>query len=308
VLIVVALGGNALLRRGEPLDVETQRHNIAAAAAVIAELSKDHQLVVTHGNGPQVGLLALQTAAYAGTAPYPLDVLDAESEGMIGYLLEQAIGNALPGRDVAMLLTQVVVAHDDPAFRSPTKPIGPVYTEAEGKRLAHDNDWTVAPDGAGWRRVVASPRPIDIVEFTTIETLLEADTVVVCVGGGGIPVTFDHDGSLQGVEAVIDKDASSALLASRLGADCLLLLTDVDGVSLDWGTPTARVVRRADPAALPTESFAAGSMGPKVAAACRFATETRGAAVIANLPDAAAALAGIRGTTITMDADGITYA
>ena len=273
-LIVVALGGNALLRRGEALDAEVQRRNVKTAAHAIAQLAREHQVVVTHGNGPQVGLLALQAAAYMGTEPYPLDVLDAESEGMIGYLLDQAVGNELPDRDIATLLTQVVVDPDDPAFDQPTKPVGPVYEEETAKRLASEHGWSVAPDGDGWRRVVPSPVPHDIVELNTIEFLVDGNVIVICTGGGGIPVVLDDQGALRGVEAVVDKDASSALLAALLGADRLLLLTDVDGVSVDWGTPNAKLVRRANPKELGRHSFAAGSMGPKVDAACRFVEET----------------------------------
>lgn len=304
-LIVVALGGNALLRRGEPLDAEVQRRNVKTAAHVIAELAREHQVVVTHGNGPQVGLLALQAAAYAGTEPYPLDVLDAESEGMIGYLLDQAVGNELPGRDIATLLTQVVVDPDDPAFDRPTKPVGPVYDTETAHRLASEHGWSVAPDGDRWRRVVPSPAPHDIVELRTIELLVDANIIVICTGGGGIPVVLDDQGALRGVEAVVDKDASSALLASLLGADRLLLLTDVGGVLVDWGTPNAKLVRRANPKELGRHSFAAGSMGPKVDAACRFVEETGADAAIGSLANVMAVLHGNAGTTISLRADGM---
>lgn len=307
-LIVVALGGNALLRRGEALDAEVQRRNVKTAAHAIAQLAREHQVVVTHGNGPQVGLLALQAATYMGTAPYPLDVLDAESEGMIGYLLDQAVGNELPERDIATLLTQVVVDPDDPAFDQPTKPVGPVYEEETAKRLASEHGWSVAPDGDGWRRVVPSPVPRDIVELNTIEFLIDGNVIVICTGGGGIPVVLDEHGALRGVEAVIDKDASSALLAALLGADRLLLLTDVDGVSLGWGTPNAKLVRRADPEVLEQHEFAGGSMGPKVAAASRFARETGCDAAIGSLHDAPELLTGDAGTTISLRTDGMVVA
>jgi carbamate kinase len=307
VLIVVALGGNALARRGEALDVETQRRNVKTAARVIAELAREHQVVVTHGNGPQVGLLALQAYTALDAAP-PLDVLGAESDGMIGYLLEQAVGNEAPERDVATLLTQVVVEADDPAFRHPTKPIGPVYDEESANALAARMRWTVAPDGELWRRVVSSPEPRDIVELRTIDLLVDGGVIVICAGGGGVPVVLDDVGGLRGVEAVVDKDASSALLAGLLGADRLLLLTDVSGVELDWGTPDATLVRRARPAALDALHFAAGSMGPKVDAACRFASEPGRVAVIGALDDGAALLTGDAGTTISLDADALEFA
>jgi carbamate kinase len=295
--IVVALGGNALLRRGEPADADTQRRNIAAATRAVAELAADHQLVLTHGNGPQIGLLALQSEAYPKIRPLPLDVLGAESEGMIGSLLDQALQNELPGRQVATLLTQVVVDPGDPAFAAPTKPIGPVYTEAEARRLAAERSWTVAADGRWWRRVVASPEPLDVRELGTIRLLVEAGVLVVCAGGGGIPVVVDA-GRVRGVEAVIDKDLAAALLARRLNAGILLLLTDVPAVELDWGTPRARPLRTTTPAQLRACRFAAGSMGPKVEAACRFVEATGGRAAIGALADAAAILGGQAGTTV----------
>ncbi len=297
-LIVVALGGNALLRRGEPLDAEVQRRNVKTAAAAIAELARDHRVVVTHGNGPQVGLLALQAAAYRGAEPYPLDVLGAESEGMIGYLLEQAIGNELRDRDVATLLTQVVVDPADPAFAKPSKPVGPVYDQEAALRVVADHGWSIAPDGDRWRRVVPSPAPAAIVELHTIELLVDRGIVVVCAGGGGVPVTLDEAGGYRGVEAVVDKDATSALLATRLGADRLLLLTDVEGVVADWGRADAHLIRTSDPDSMERIGFAAGSMGPKVAAACRFARDSGGTAGIGALGDALALLEGTAGTTI----------
>jgi carbamate kinase len=295
--IVVALGGNALLRREEPADADTQRRNVAAAACAVAELAADHQLVVTHGNGPQIGLLSLQSNAYDKVRPYPLDVLGAESEGMIGYLLDQALQNELPDRQVATLLTQVVVDPHAPAFAAPTKPVGPVYTEAEARRLAAERGWTVAVDGRWWRRVVASPEPLDIRELPTIRLLVEGGVLVVCAGGGGIPVVVET-GRVHGVEAVIDKDLAAALLARRLDAEFLLLLTDVPAVELDWGTPRARPLVAATPAELRACRFAAGSMGPKVEAACRFVEATGGRAAIGALADAAAILRGQAGTTV----------
>ena len=295
--IVVALGGNALLRRDEAPESAVQRRNIDRAVASIAELAREHELVLTHGNGPQVGLLALQSEAYRQVAPYPLDVLGAESEGMIGYLLEQGLRNELPGREVATLVTQVVVDPADPAFVGPSKPIGSVYSEAEAGRLAGERGWTLARDGAGFRRVVPSPEPVEIVELRAIRLLLESGVIVVCVGGGGIPVA--RNGTLRGVEAVIDKDKAAALLAEQLDADVLLLLTDVEAVQLGWGTPGSTPLSQTTVEELRGHVFAPGSMGPKVEAACRFVERTGGAAAIGSLDQAAAILAGAAGTTIT---------
>ena len=305
--IVVALGGNALLRRGEPMTAETQRGNVRRAVAALLPLFEaGHQLVITHGNGPQVGLLALQAAAGPKEGAYPLDVLDAESEGMVGYLIEQELDNALPsGRLIASLLTQILVDRRDPAFRRPTKPIGPIYDEAEAKELARTRGWTIAQDGKGWRRVVASPRPRKILEARVIELLVSQGVIVICAGGGGIPVLERSDGSLVGVEAVIDKDLASALLARQLGADHLMLLTDVDGVYLNWGADTARAIARAGAGALNAADFAPGSMGPKVEAATGFAAETGRPASIGRLEDAAEILAGAAGTRIDANATGM---
>lgn len=298
--IVVALGGNALLRRGQPLEAATQRENVAIAARSIAQLANGNDLVVTHGNGPQVGLLALQSEAYTGVHPYPLDVLGAESEGMIGYMLEQALQNDLPGREVASLLTEVVVDGLDPAFAHPTKPVGPVYSEFDAQRLAAGHRWQVARDGDGFRRVVASPEPTRIVEIDTIRTLIDAGVVVICVGGGGIPTVIDRQSGLRaGVEAVIDKDLSTALLAIQVQADFLLLLTDVEAVQEGWGTPLARPIRSTTPAQLRDMTFATGSMGPKVEAACRFVEATGYPAAIGSLAMAPEVLAGRSGTLIT---------
>jgi carbamate kinase len=298
-LVVVALGGNALLRRGQPADVVTQRANVSAAVQAVADLAREHDVVVTHGNGPQVGLLALQGEAYGAVKPYPLDVLGAESEGMIGYLLDQELVNRFAGtRQVATLLTQLIVDADDPAFERPDKFIGPAYDAATAKRLSLERGWTVAPDGARWRRVVPSPEPRSIVELGTIKLLVDAGVVVVCVGGGGIPVIVDRGGRLHGVEAVIDKDRAAALLAEGLGADALLMLTDVAGVEVGFGTPQARHLRDVDVDELRSLSFAPGSMGPKVDAACRFADRTGGIAGIGTLGDAAAILHGERGTRV----------
>ena len=299
-LIVVALGGNALLRRGEPLTAQSQRENVRQAAAGLAELLEAGlRLVITHGNGPQVGLLALQSAAGPVESAQPLDILGAQSEGMIGYLIEQELDSRLPdGQLIATLLTQTRVSAADPAFATPTKPIGPVYDEATAGRLATERGWHIARDGDKWRRVVASPEPLDILEIKVISLLVGHGVVVICAGGGGIPVVERADGSLIGVEAVVDKDLASALLARRLNADMLMLLTDVDAVYTDFGTPTARALGRVRPEDLVSSRFPAGSMGPKVAAAAAFAANTGRPAAIGRLADAMAIIRGERGTRI----------
>jgi carbamate kinase len=311
--VVVALGGNALLRRGQPQTAENQRANVRIACAALVPIAREHELVVTHGNGPQVGLLALQSAAYAGVEPYPLDVLDAQTEGMLGYLIEQELRNLLPpGTAVATLLTMVEVDADDPAFARPTKPIGPVYDEPAARRLAAEKAWVFDRDGTGVRRVVPSPLPRRIPGIEQIEWLLERDCIVVCAGGGGIPTVRAALGAgrgrLEGVEAVIDKDRASALLAEQIHADALIIATDVDAVYEGWGTPAQRAVRRAGPAALAARSFAEGSMGPKVAAACAFAGRAGAFAAIGTLADASRMLARDAGTIIEATATGIEYA
>lgn len=297
-LCVAALGGNALLRRGEPLEAEVQRENVRVAARALAEIARACPIVVTHGNGPQVGLLALQAEAHRDVRPYPLDVLGAESEGMIGYLIEQELRNQMPDREVATLLTQVEVDPADAAWKTPTKPIGPMYSEAEAKHLAESRGFFVAPDGAGFRRVVPSPDPKRIIELNTIQLLVNSSILVICAGGGGIPVIRTEEGALRGVEAVVDKDASAALLAEAVGARILLLLTDVPAVWSAWRSPDARAIRTIAPADLKAMPFAAGSMAPKVAAACRFVERTGQRAGIGSLADAAAILRGEKGTQI----------
>jgi len=298
--ILIALGGNALLRRGEPMTMSHQIANIRRAAQQIARLADGNQLIVAHGNGPQVGLLALQAAAAGPAGAAPLDVLDAESEGMIGYLLEQELANALPPqRQVATLLTRVEVDARDPAFTHPTKPIGPVYTEAEAKSLVISKGWSVAQDGNDFRRVVASPRPQRIVALQPIHWLLGHDAVVIAAGGGGIPVTVAADGRTRcGVEAVIDKDLCSALLAADVDADLLLIATDVDAVYADWHTPCERVLSEVSVAGLRSMSFPAGSMGPKVEAACEFVLRTGRPAVIGSLDRIEAMASGTAGTRV----------
>jgi carbamate kinase len=295
--VVVALGGNALLRRGEPLDAAVQRANVRVAAEAVAAVAAEHRVVLTHGNGPQVGLLALQNEASTEVPPYPLDVLGAESEGMVDYLLEQELGRHLASERLATLLTQVVVDPRDPAFELPTKPVGPTYDEAEARRLAAARGWSVAPDGDRWRRVVPSPEPLRIVELETIRILVDHDVLVTCSGGGGIPVVPDGIG-LRGVEAVIDKDRSAALLAEALGASGLLLLTDVDAVHEGWGTPASRPIREGTPEQLRALDAAAGSMGPKVDAACRFVERGGRWAAIGALVDALAIVRGEAGTIV----------
>ena len=297
--IVVALGGNALLRRGEPPTAAVQRKNVRIAAKALAPVAREHQLVITHGNGPQVGLLALQAAAYEDVRPPPLDVLGAESEGMIGYMIEQELGNLLPfERPFATILTMVEVDPADPAFDNPTKPIGPVYDEEEARALAAERGWTVAPDGDGWRRVVPSPLPKRVFEIRPVRWLLEHNVIVICSGGGGIPTMYDDEGKLHGVEAVIDKDRASALVAEEVEADCLILATDADAVYLDWGTPEQRPIRTITPEELRRHQFPVGSMGPKVEAACTFVERTGGRAAIGALGEIEEILNSRAGTVV----------
>jgi len=298
--VVVALGGNALLKRGEPMTMAAQRRNVGVAAAAIAEvMDAGHQVIVTHGNGPQIGLLALQVHAYRPDNPIPLDVLGAETEGMIGYLLEQELRNHGPdGNRYATLLTQILVAADDPAFDRPTKPVGPVYDKAEAERLGEERGWTIVKDGDGWRRAVPSPRPREILGREVLSLLCDAGVTVICAGGGGIPVVQSADGTYKGIEAVIDKDHASGLLARTLEADAFLMLTDVDAVYRDFGTDDQTPIREIASEALGQMSFPAGSMGPKVQAACDFAAETGGIAGIGTLKDAARILAREAGTVI----------
>lgn len=296
--IVVALGGNALLRRGEPMTSENQQSNIRLAAEAIATLAQDHELIIVHGNGPQVGLLTLQAEAYKGVPPYPLDLLNAETEGMIGYVMEQELRNQLPNRQVVTLLTQVEVDANDPAFSHPTKPIGCIYPQVEAERLAAERGWAIAPDGEFYRRVVPSPEPRRIIELGAIQLLAASGVLVICVGGGGIPVIVTPSGGIRGVEAVIDKDLAAALLARSLGVGALLLLTDVDAVYSHLGTPDAQPLHCVSPEQLRRYSFAPGSMAPKVEAVCRFVEQAGGIAGIGRLEDAAAILAGQAGTFV----------
>ncbi len=301
--IVAALGGNALLRRGEAPTRAAQQANIAHAAAALAKLvAAGHRLTLTHGNGPQVGLLALQAEAGPKDAAQPLDSLDAESEGWIGYLLEQELANALPpGTEIATLLTRIEVDANDPAFAVPSKPIGAVFDETTARELTVTRGWAVAPDGTAWRRVVPSPAPAAILNVASIEQLTRAGTLVICAGGGGIPVIRDEAGKWHGAEAVIDKDAAGALLAEQIRADFFLMLTDVDAVYLDYGTERQAALRKTSPRVLQEMDFAAGSMGPKVEAACRFAQNTGNPAAIGRMEDAWAIIDGQVGTLVRID-------
>ena len=298
--IVVALGGNALLERGAEMTVAHQRKTIAVACEALAPVALAYELVISHGNGPQVGLLALQAAAYDETSEYPFDVLGAQTEGMIGYLVEQELGNRLPfEKPIATVLTMTEVAADDPALDSPTKFVGPVYPREQAERLAAERGWTVHPDGEFWRRVVPSPAPLRIFELRPVEWLLDHGCVVICTGGGGIPTMYrPGTRELVGLEAVIDKDRASAVLARDLHADLLVIATDTDAVQLDRGTPQQRAIAAASPEQLARFTFPAGSMGPKVEAACRFASETGNPAVIGALADLPGLIDGTAGTRI----------
>lgn len=298
--IVVALGGNALLERGQDMTAENQMENIRKAANSLAKLAENNEVVIAHGNGPQVGLLALQASAYEGVDPYPLDVLGAESVGQIGYMLEQQVGNLLPvEQKFATLLTQIEVDPRDPAFQNPTKFIGPVYDKETSERLAEEKGYIFKADGEYFRRVVASPLPQRIFEVEVIKLLIENGTVVICAGGGGIPTAYGNDGSLHGVEAVIDKDRAAALMAREVDADALMILTDVDSVYLNWGTEDQKSIRKVSPNAFGEFDFPDGSMGPKVEAAAEFARATGGISCIGNLEQAIDMLEGKAGTTVT---------
>src|SRR5262245_2972448 len=308
--IVIALGGNALLRRGEAMTAEAQRANVRTASQAMAPVAAEHQLVITHGNGPQVGLLALQGAAYKPDEAYPLDVLGAQTEGMIGYMIEQEMGNLLPFEvPFATMLTMVEVDGNDPGFSNPTKFVGPVYDKPEADRIKAEKGWVFKQDGSKWRRVVPSPMPKRIFEIRPIRWLLDHGTVVICAGGGGIPTMYDPDKTRPriGVEAVIDKDFCSELLARELNADLFVMATDAEAVFVDWGTPNAKAIHWASPGALSEHKFPAGSMGPKVDAACRFAEATGNTAAIGSLADIAGIVRGDKGTLVCKDFDGLTW-
>lgn len=297
--IVIALGGNALLQRGQPMTAENQRANIRTAAERIAAIAPGNQIVIAHGNGPQVGLLALQDAAYEAVDPYPLDVLGAETEAMIGYVIEQELGNLLPfEQPFATLLTMIEVDPSDPAFSNPTKPIGPIYDKETAETLAAEKGWSIAPDGEHFRRVVPSPKPKRIFEIRPIRTLVDQGVIVICAGGGGIPTMYGEDGKLRGIEAVIDKDLAASLLAEELDADMLVIATDVDGVYTGWGTPEQKKLGGVTVGEVVSMNLPAGSMGPKVAAACQFAGKTGKEAVIGSLADIDQIVQGSAGTRV----------
>jgi carbamate kinase len=310
--VVVALGGNALLRRGQPMTTENQRTNVKLACDHLAPIGEKHELIISHGNGPQIGLLALEGAAYTEVPESPLDVLGAETQGMIGYLIEQELGNRLPfDKPLATLLTMIEVDPDDPAFADPSKPIGPLYTKPEADKLAAERGWTFKPDGDSLRRVVPSPVPQRIFEHRPIRWLLDQGCVVICAGGGGIPVCYRPGRELVGVEAVIDKDRSSALLARDIDADMLIMATDAQSVFVGFGTPQQRAIVAADPGILLSKyqaEFAAGSMLPKVIAAADFAKATGKPAMIGALADIDAMLAGEAGTRVATDVTGVVFA
>ena len=302
--IVVALGGNALLKRGEPMTHDVQRANIRVAVDALAPVCQEHEVVLAHGNGPQVGLLALQSSAYKDVEAYPLDVLGAQTEGMIGYMIEQELGNLLPFEvPFATILTMVEVDPEDPAFKDPTKFVGPVYEQAEADRLKAEKGWVFKQDGAKWRRVVPSPLPKRIFEIRPIKWLLDKGTIVICAGGGGIPTMYDPDKRrwLTGIEAVIDKDLASELLAREVDADLLVIATDVDGVYLDWGKPEQRKLTHVTAEELRSYNFPSGSMGPKVEAAAQFVEKTGNRAVIGSLQEIGQIVAGIAGTNVSKE-------
>ena len=307
--VVVALGGNALLQRGQVLSAENQRANIRVAAAQLGEVHKDHELIIAHGNGPQVGLAALMNAAYTEVDPYPLDMLGAETEGMIGYIIEQELGNVIPYEDnIVTVLTQVLVDPHDPAFDKPSKPVGPVYDEAEAKRLQREKGWAMAADGPYFRKVVPSPLPQRIIEINAIRLLVDHGIVVICAGGGGIPTAYDEHQKLHGVEAVIDKDLASSLLSTELDAEMFVMLTDVANVYTGFGTPQQKAIIAAHPDALDKMKFATGSMAPKIRGACKFVRETGNRSVIGQLSDLVDIMKGEAGTLISNDVDGIIFA
>lgn len=307
--IVIALGGNALLKRGEPMTSENQRANVQTACEQIAKIYPDNQLIITHGNGPQVGLLALQNNAYKEVPMYPLDVLGAETVGMIGYMIQQELSNVLPrAASIATVLTQVQVDPKDPAFDNPTKPVGPVYTKEEAEAISKEKGWVMAPDNDKFRRVVASPKPVNIYGLRPLKTLIDAGYVVVCGGGGGVPTYVDEEGKQHGSEAVIDKDLATALLASLVDADLLVIATDVDGAYTGWGTPEQRRIACADVASIQKFDFAKGSMGPKVQAAVNFVEATGKDAVIGALHEIEQIVAGTAGTRVSGKAEGVKYA
>ncbi len=304
----MALGGNALLKRGQALNAENQRENIRIAAKQLAEIHRNHQLIIAHGNGPQVGLLALMDAAYTAVDPYPLDVLGAETVGMIGYIIEQELGNIIPFEDhIVTVLTQILVDPEDPAFQKPSKHVGPIYDKTQADRLRDEKGWFMAEDGPHFRRVVPSPLPQKIIEINAIRMLVDNGVVVICAGGGGIPTAYDRERKLYGVEAVIDKDLASALLSRELDAEMFVMLTDVANVYTDFGTRHQRPIRAVHPDALEQMDFVDGSMGPKIRGACEFVRETGYSSAIGQLSDLVKIMTGEAGTLISNDIDGIVF-
>ena len=300
--IVIALGGNALLRRGEDMTAENQRENIRIAAKALVPIIDEHDVVISHGNGPQVGLLSLQSAAYKEVEEYPLDILGAQTQGMIGYMIEQELGNLLPvEKPIASILTMVEIDPEDSAFSNPTKPIGPIYTEEVAKNLVKIKGWDIKKEGVYWRRVVPSPEPHRIFQLRPIHWLLEKGTVVICAGGGGIPTSYAEKGKLEGVEVVIDKDRASSLLAFELDADLLIMATDTDGVYLNWGSDSQKIISKTTPKDIRKYSFDSGSMGPKVEAACTFVERSGQRAIIGSLKDLKKMVDGVAGTQFSLE-------
>ena len=305
--IVIALGGNALLQRGQPLEADLQRENIRKAAEVISKVADEHQVILTHGNGPQVGLLALQNSAYKEVTPYPLDVLGAETAGMIGYMMNMEIRNLRPKLPIVTMVTETLVDSADPAFKNPTKYVGPVYSEEEARALAEEKNWQVKPDGEYFRRVVPSPKPQRVIEGNTVGQLSDAGALVICSGGGGVPVCKNEKGILEGIEAVVDKDLTSTVLAKQLKADALIIMTDVDAVCVNFGKPDQKKIHNATPDAINSLDFPAGSMGPKIDAVADFVEEGGQYAAIGSLYDLAEIVEGTAGTRISKAEEGMSY-
>lgn len=311
--IVVALGGNALLKRGEPMTAQNQSANIRLAAEQLAKVKPKNELIISHGNGPQVGLLALQHAAYyaqdSKIEPYPLDVLVSQTVGMIGYMLQQELTNLLTETPTQTLVTQVIVDEHDPAFSKPSKPIGQVYTQAEAEKLAAEKGWTVMPDGQYYRRAVPSPKPQDVTGINAVKALLAQDHIVICGGGGGVPCVKNAQGQLTGVEAVVDKDLATAVIANHLDADLFIIATDVNAACVNFQKEGERKIAKANPAALEalSEEFAAGSMGPKVQAVINFVKATGKDAAIGSLADIEEIVAGKAGTRVSLSVNEVVF-
>lgn len=311
--IVVALGGNALLKRGEPMTAQNQAANIRVAAEQLAKIKPNNELIISHGNGPQVGLLALQHAAYhaqdAKIEPYPLDILVSQTVGMIGYMLQQELTNLIPEHPTQALVTQVIVDKHDPAFAKPSKPIGQVYSQAEAEKLATEKGWTVMADGQYFRRAVPSPKPVGVTGIEAVKALLAQDQIVICGGGGGVPSFCNEKGELQGVEAVVDKDLATAVISENLDADLFIIATDVDAACIDFQKPTQRKIAKGNPEALEAlaSEFASGSMGPKVQAVINFVKATGKDAAIGSLAQIQDIVAGKAGTRVTNSVESVEF-